>query len=46
MPWKILYVEEHETQKEAIKREKYFKSAAGRRWISKNVFGRASSPPD
>ncbi|MBZ0182021.1 MAG: hypothetical protein K8F60_06155 [Melioribacteraceae bacterium] len=32
-PWKIIYTEEKETLEEAIKREKYFKSSAGRRKI-------------
>jgi putative endonuclease len=31
----IKYYEEFETLNEALKREKYFKSAAGRRFISK-----------
>ena len=35
LPWKIVYFEENESRNEAIKREKYFKSAAGRRFISK-----------
>jgi len=33
--WKIVYYEEFITREEAIKREKYFKSAAGRRFIKK-----------
>ena len=33
--WNIIYFEEFLTLKEAIKREKYFKSAAGRRFIKK-----------
>jgi putative endonuclease len=32
-PWKLLYYEEFVTRDEAIRREKYFKSAAGRRFI-------------
>ena len=35
IPWKIAYKEEFTTETEAIKREKYFKSAAGRRWLKK-----------
>ena len=35
IPFKLVYFEEFETRQEAIKREKYFKSAAGRRF-SKN----------
>lgn len=38
VPWSILYQEEFETLNESIKREKYFKYAAGRRWIKKNLF--------
>jgi putative endonuclease len=34
-PWEIFYYEEFNTRDEAIKREKYFKSAAGRRFIQK-----------
>lgn len=37
-PWIVVYTELFETKLEAIKREKYFKSAAGRRWIKKNLF--------
>ncbi len=33
IPWQIVYVEEFNTHEEAIKREKYFKTAAGRRFI-------------
>lgn len=29
-PWKIIYTEEYRTEKEAIAREKYYKSHAGR----------------
>ena len=32
-PWGILYIEEYREKEEAIKREKYYKSAAGRRKI-------------
>ncbi|HEY5601069.1 MAG TPA: GIY-YIG nuclease family protein [Patescibacteria group bacterium] len=38
MPWKIIYSEEFATLEESVKREKYFKSAAGRRWMKKNLF--------
>ncbi|MCX6303224.1 MAG: GIY-YIG nuclease family protein [Bacteroidia bacterium] len=34
-PWKIVYYEEFNTRVEAISREKYFKSAAGRKFIKK-----------
>jgi putative endonuclease len=33
VPWELVYFEEFKTRDEAIKREKYFKSAAGRRFI-------------
>jgi putative endonuclease len=32
-PFKIVYWEEFETRQEAIRREKYFKTAAGRRYL-------------
>ena len=34
-PWELVYYEEYEFLAEALKREKYFKSAAGRRFIKK-----------
>ncbi len=34
-PWDLIYKEEFITVEEAIKREKYFKTAAGRRLIKK-----------
>jgi len=33
IPWKIIYYEEFETRNDAINREKYFKTAAGRRFL-------------
>ena len=38
LPWKVVYIEEYATLSEARDREKYFKSAAGRRFLKKNVF--------
>jgi putative endonuclease len=35
--WYIEYYEEYEERITAIKRERYFKSAAGRRWIKNNL---------
>ena len=32
-PFDLLYFEEFSSRKEALKREKYFKSAAGREWL-------------
>lgn len=37
-PWSILYKENFDNLEEAVKKEKYFKSAAGRRWMRKNLF--------
>ena len=37
-PWKVIYKENVDNRKEARKREKYFKSSAGRCWIKKNLF--------
>ncbi len=33
-PWKIIYIEKFITESEAIKREKYFKTHAGRKKLS------------
>lgn len=38
VPWKIVHSERYELRTEARRREKYFKSAAGRRW-RKNKLG-------
>lgn len=35
IPWILYYFEEFETESEGIKREKYFKTAAGRRFLKK-----------
>ena len=37
MPWEIIYYEEFETRDLAIKREKYFKTAAGRRFLKQKI---------
>ena len=37
IPFKVIYFEEFETEREAIIREKYFKSAAGRRFLKKKL---------
>jgi len=37
MPWKLVYKEEYDSIVDARKREKYFKSAAGRRFLEKNM---------
>ena len=36
-PWEIIYFEKFDTREEAIKREKYFKTAAGRRFLKKKI---------
>ena len=37
LPFKIVYFEEFATKEEAIKRERYLKSAAGRRFLKKFI---------
>ena len=37
IPFKLVYFEEFETEKHAIIREKYFKTAAGRRFLKKKL---------
>ena len=37
VPWKIVYYESFETREQAINREKYFKTAAGRRFLKKVI---------
>jgi putative endonuclease len=37
IPFELLYYEEYETEQEAIAREKYFKSSAGRRFLKKKL---------
>ncbi|WP_072993170.1 GIY-YIG nuclease family protein [Pseudozobellia thermophila] len=41
VPWKVVHSEVFETRPEARKREKYLKSAAGRRWRKQNIRPRA-----
>lgn len=36
-PWEVIHTELFETRIEARKKEKYFKSAAGRRWRKNNL---------
>jgi len=47
-PWKIIYTEDHPDWGSARKREKYLKSAAGKKWLKKylNNGGETSSLPD
>jgi len=37
VPFQIAYFEEFSTKEQAIKREKYFKSAAGRRFLKSKL---------
>jgi putative endonuclease len=37
IPWKLVYFEEFEKRIDAVNREKYFKSAAGRRFLKKKI---------
>jgi putative endonuclease len=36
-PFQLVYSEEFATEKEAIEREKYFKTSAGRRYLKKKL---------
>jgi len=38
LPWSVIYKEEYNTRIESRVREKYFKSASGRRFLKKEVF--------
>jgi putative endonuclease len=42
-PWEVVYSKEYPTRDEARKQERYLKSAAGRRWRSKNIKWPSSS---
>jgi putative endonuclease len=44
-PWKIIFREVHPDWKSARIREKYLKSAAGKKWLIKNYGGDTSSLP-
>ena len=37
LPFELVYFEEFETRGEAVKREKYFKSSAGRRFLKAKI---------
>ncbi len=37
IPWRVVHLEEYKTRNEARTREKYLKSASGRRWRKKNI---------
>ncbi len=36
MPWELIYFEEFNSRSEAIKREKFFKSYKGYKWLKQN----------
>ena len=38
-PWKIIYTEEYKDWMEARAREKYLKTAAGKKWLIKKISG-------
>ena len=42
IPWEIIYSEKMVDRISARKKEKYLKSAAGRRWIRRNLFERGN----
>jgi putative endonuclease len=46
MPWILLYLEPFHNAADARKREKYFKSGVGRKFIKTMVKNCAGSPPD
>ncbi|MBU0573552.1 MAG: GIY-YIG nuclease family protein [Candidatus Margulisbacteria bacterium] len=37
MPWQLVYKEEYNTRGEAMKREKFFKSGQGRKFLKEKV---------
>ncbi len=47
VPWEVVHVEKYLTRTEAREREKYLKSAAGRRWRKSNIRPRGATeyPP-
>jgi putative endonuclease len=44
-PWKIIFTEPHPDWPSARKREKYLKTAAGKKWLTKHLSGDTSSLP-
>jgi len=38
IPWEIVWFEKFETREEAMKREKYLKTAAGRRYVKFKLY--------
>ena len=37
IPWEVVYFEEFDSRLEAVKREKYYKTAAGRRFLKEKL---------
>jgi putative endonuclease len=37
LPWELVYFEEFETRAEAMAREKFFKTGAGRDWLKRKL---------
>ena len=37
-PWNLIYTEEFNNKNEAVSRERYYKTAAGRKWIKRGLF--------
>ena len=46
IPWQLVYHEVFETREKAIKREQYFKTAAGRRFLKDKIAIDTNSLPD
>ncbi|MFM9966665.1 MAG: GIY-YIG nuclease family protein [Planctomycetaceae bacterium] len=42
-PWRLVYSEKHATRAEAMQRERWLKSGAGRAWLNRSI-GRLSPP--
>ncbi|RFN59799.1 GIY-YIG nuclease family protein [Marixanthomonas ophiurae] len=43
IPWKVVHTESFSTRMEARSREKYLKSAAGRKWRKQNIRPRGAT---
>lgn len=43
MPWEVVYQESYSTRAEAMRREKYLKSGAGREWLLRFLSGAGGS---
>ncbi len=45
IPWKLIYSEKFSSRSEAVQREKYFKSAAGRKFLQKQIISVVTQRP-